>query len=60
MGFFKKNYNKSISYNSNSNIYGFIIINNIDIIIGSGDKNIKVFYINNEILIKDIIDENNK
>ena len=35
-------------------LYGFIIINNIYLIIGSYDKNIKVFDINNGILIKDI------
>ena len=35
-------------------LYGFIIINNKYLIIGSNDKNIKLFDINNEILIKDI------
>ena len=52
--FFQKNLIKSISSNNNSMLYGFIIINNIYLIIGSEDKNIKVFDINNGILINDI------
>ena len=52
--FFQKNLIKSISSNYNSMLSGFIIINNIYLIIGSKDKNIKVFDINNGILIKDI------
>jgi len=52
--FFQKILIKSISSNNNSMLYGFIIINNIYLIIGSNDKNIKIFDINNGILIKDI------
>ena len=35
-------------------LYGFMIINNIYLIIGSNDQNIKVFDINNSKLIRDI------
>jgi len=35
-------------------LYGFIIINNIYLIIGSNDQNIKIFDINNGKLIRDI------
>jgi len=52
--FFKKNLIKCISSNSNSMLYGFIIINNIYLIIGSNDQNIKIFDINNGKLIRDI------
>ena len=52
--FFNKNLIKSISSNNNSALYGFIIINNKYLIIGSDDKNIKAFDFNNGLLIKDI------
>ena len=51
--FFQKNLIKSISSNNNSILRGFITINNTYLIIGSEDKNIKVFDLNNEILIKE-------
>ena len=51
--FFQKNLIKSISSNNNSILRGFITINNTYLIIGSEDKNIKVFDLNKEILIKE-------
>jgi len=51
--FFKKNLIKIISSNNNSILRGFIMINNIYLIIGSDDKNCKIFDINNGILIKE-------
>ena len=50
--FFKKNLIKSIKSNSNQGLGGFILINNIYLIIGSFDKEIKAFDINNGIIIK--------
>ena len=50
--FFKKNLIKCIKSNCNEGLGGFILINNIYIIIGSRDKEIKVFDINNGIIIK--------
>ena len=49
--FKNKNLIKRITSNSSSNLYGFILINNLYLIIGSGDKEIKVFDINNGILV---------
>ena len=51
--FFQKNLIKSISSNNNSHLKGFIIINNIYLIIGGHDKNIKIFDMNNGLLIKE-------
>ena len=50
--FFKKNLIKCINPNSKERLGGFIIINNIYLIIGSWDKKIKVFDINNGIIVK--------
>ena len=50
--FFNKSLIKCITSNSNQRLGGFIIINNIYLIIGSWDKEIKVFDINNAIIIK--------
>ena len=50
--FFNKNLIKCITSNSNNYLGGFILINNIYLIIGSHDKEIKVFDINNGIIIK--------
>ena len=49
--FKNKNLIKRITSNSNSPLYGFILINNLYLIIGSCDKEIKVFDINNGILV---------
>ena len=51
--FFQKNLIKSISSNNNSHLKGFIIINNIYLIIGAHDKNIKIYDMNNGLLIKE-------
>ena len=50
--FFNKNLIKCITSNSNCGLGGFIFINNIYLIIGSFDKEIKVFDINNGIIVK--------
>jgi len=50
--FFNKNLIKCITSNSNQGLGGFILINNIYLIIGSFDKEIKVFDINNGIIVK--------
>ena len=53
--FFNKNLIKCITSNSNYCLGGFIFINNIYIIIGSGDKELKVIDINNGIIAKKLI-----
>ena len=53
--FFNKKLIKCITSNSINKLGGYIIINNIYIIIGSHDKEIKVFDINNDIIIKKFI-----
>ena len=50
--FFNKNLIKCITSNSESGLGGFILINNIYLIIGSFDNEIKVFDINNGIIVK--------
>ena len=50
--FLNKNLIKCISSNSNERLGGFIIINNIYLIIGSFDKEIKIFDMNNGIITK--------
>ena len=50
--FNNKNLIKCITSNSESGLGGFILINNIYLIIGSFDNEIKVFDINNGIIIK--------
>ena len=50
--FFNKNLIKCITSNSNEMLGGYIFINNIYLIIGSWDKEIKVFDINNGIIVK--------
>ena len=50
--FFNKNLIKCIKSNSNEGLGGFIVINNIYLIVASRDKEIKVFDINNGIIIK--------
>ena len=49
--FKNKNLIKRIISNSSLYLYGFILINNLYLIIGSADKEIKVFDINNGILV---------
>ena len=49
--FKNKNLIKRITSDSSSYLYGFILINNLYLIIGSDDKEIKVFDINNGILV---------
>ena len=51
--FFNKNLIKCITSNASKMLGGFILINNIYLIIGSFDKKIKVFDINNGIIIKE-------
>ena len=48
--FFNKNLIKCISSNSKESLGGFILINNIYLIIGSHDKEIKIFDINNGVI----------
>ena len=50
--FFNKNLIKCITSNSNEGLGGFILINNIYLISGSRDKEIKVFDKNNGIILK--------
>ena len=50
--FFNKKLIKCITSNSNYQLGGFIFINNIYLIIGSGDKEIKEFDINSGIIVK--------
>ena len=50
--FFNKNLIKCITSNSENMLGGYILINNIYLIIGSLDKEIKVFDINNGIIVK--------
>ena len=52
--FFNKNLIKCISSNNSSNLRGLIMINNKYLIVGSYDKNCKVFDMNNGKLVKDI------
>ena len=52
MGFFNKNLIKCITSNSNEYLGGYIFINNIYLIVGSWDKEIKVFDINNGIIVQ--------
>ena len=51
--FFNKNLIKYITSNDSNYLGGIIIINNIYLIIGSFDKKIKVFDINNGMIIKE-------
>ena len=57
--FFNKNLIKCISSNNSSGLCGLIMINNKYLIVGSDDKNCKVFDMNNGILIKDISKHSN-
>ena len=57
--FNNKNLIKCITSNSGNGLGGFILINNIYLIIGSFDKEIKVFDINNGIIIKTFKKHNN-
>ena len=50
--FYNKNLIKCITSNSNDGLGGFILINNIYLISGSRDNEIKVFDINNGIIVK--------
>ena len=50
--FFNKSLIKSIASNSNYGLGGFITINNIYLIIGSHDNEIKVLDMNNGIIVK--------
>ena len=53
--FFNKNLIKCITSNSKYGLGGFILINNIYLIIGSRNNEIKVFDINNGIIVKKFI-----
>ena len=58
--FYNKDLITKITSNNSSNLRGFTIINNRYLLIGSGDKNIKEFDIEKQIMIKDFNKHSNE